>query len=141
MRWSRCGAAPTVRSRRWWRMCQLRPGRGNCRLPNHAGRAAAAADLTTPEHQICGLHLIANGFSFGDLAAVGPDNAFYISTQQVRLNDGSSRGAWNVVRLELVTGGGFGNEQVPEPGTLALVAVAMAGMGCVQRRRYTQAAG
>lgn len=77
---------------------------------------------------------IASGFSYGDLATVGPDNAFYITGTGFKYPNGATEFGWGVVRISLVGGGGFGAE-LPEPATLALTGLALAGVGIARRRR------
>lgn len=78
--------------------------------------------------------VIADGFVYGDFAAVGPDNAFYINVGDVKFADGAHDGFYSLVRIAAVDGGGFGGD-VPEPGSLALAALAFAAIGAVRKVR------
>ncbi len=90
----------------------------------------AGANYTGAETE----ELVADWSGYGDLAAVGPDNAFYINGYGFNYPNGAYADAWTVVRISLVDGGGFGNE-VPEPETLALALTALAGLAWTRRRR------
>ncbi|WP_082568061.1 PEP-CTERM sorting domain-containing protein [Pelomonas sp. Root1217] len=78
--------------------------------------------------------VIASGYTYGDLATVGPDNAFYITGLGFKYPNGAVDNGWAVVRISLTGGGGFGTE-LPEPATLALTGLALAGVGFARRRR------
>lgn len=79
--------------------------------------------------------IIADGFVYGDLAGVGPDNAFYINVAQFEFPNGAFGGGYALMRIEVVGGGGFGDDAgVPEPGTLALLGLGMLGVAGLRRK-------
>lgn len=91
-------------------------------------------DFTTPYTE----SIIASGKSgYQDFAAAGPDGAFYVTRDCQVYTDNFTDCGRNLVRLELVTGGGFDPGTVtPEPATVTLMATGLIGLfGVVRRRR------
>lgn len=83
--------------------------------------------------------LIASGGGYGDNATVGPDGAFYVTNNGVHFADGSTGpGGFSVVRIAFVdTGSSFadGTTSVPEPTTLAILGMSLAGAAAARRRK------
>jgi len=95
----------------------------------------------------------AGGKAYGDLAAVGPDCAFYVSQYQnngangstagtgTHWDDGSTTADASIVRIAAIGSDGtpiclfYHTETVPEPGTMLLAASGLAGVGLVAWRR------
>lgn len=98
----------------------------------------------------------AGGKAYGDLAAVGPDCAFYVSQYQnngangstfgtgTHWDDGSTTADASIVRIAAIGSDGSPiclfychSEPVPEPGSLVLAASGLVGLGLVAwRRKY-----
>lgn len=77
--------------------------------------------------------IFASGGTYGDLAAVGPDGAFYVSQWgQIHWDNGVSTWDNAIVRIAAIGGGGFepppGTNTVPEPGTLLMVGSGLVGL-------------
>jgi hypothetical protein len=107
------------------------------------------------------LQTLASGKAYGDLAAVGPDCAFYVSQYENGGQNGSTVGTgthWDngsttseasIVRIaafdratgQEICGFGSATEHVPEPGTAALLASGLAALLFLGRRRIRAAVG
>ena len=81
--------------------------------------------------------VIASGGGYGDLAAVGPDGSFYVDQDGPIYGDGNRYfEGRTVVRLFLTNGGGgFGENSVPEPMSLLILATGIGGLGLARVRR------
>lgn len=86
--------------------------------------------------------LFAAGGFRGDLAHVGPDGCWYITQAGTRYDNGVTTGDNSIVKICADGGGGFSTPPgtttgngVPEPGTLALVGLALGTAGWMRRRR------
>lgn len=110
----------------------------------------------TPVMVDIALQTLPSGKAYGDLAAVGPDCAFYVSQYEngglnnstagtgTHWDNGSTTNEASIVRIaafDRLTGAefcGFGSatETVPEPGTLGLLitGIAMLSVGAVRKR-------
>jgi len=86
------------------------------------------------------VQLFASGGFRGDLGLVGADGCWYISQAGTRYNNGTISGENSIVRICADAGGGFVpapglSQNVPEPGTLALLGFGLAGLAATRRRR------
>jgi hypothetical protein len=83
--------------------------------------------------------IFASGGTYGDLAAVGPDGAFYVSQwYNINWDNGVSTYDNAIVRIAAIGGGGFepppGTSPVPEPGTLLLVGSGLLGLAYARKK-------